>query len=138
MSDLTNAVERIGRAGSEDSRATQKLKDACIKLADYISDDVFDECITIPRERTDNSGRFEQYRVQEDSRGFRYLAMQVGSDGSYGEAFFTTSRNWMRDECLAFSRDVAKGLLDHIAAWLEQRASESESAAIAVDSATPK
>lgn len=128
MSELTNAIERVGRAGSENSRATAKLIAACQTLADHICDEVIGFCVDIPFETN-----YEKYCIQGTPK---YLSMQKSNDDGYG-SFFLPSCNWGREECLKFSHDVANGLLDHISHWLESRAKETEEAAIAVESALP-
>lgn len=131
MSDLTNAVERIGRAGNENSRASEKLRDACLTLANFISDTVIRFSVDIPH-RTETGKSFQKYRTQEDSLGMSWLAMAVDEESLYRNA-----NEWKREECMAFIRDVSDGLLDHIAGWLEARAAEADSAAYAVESAIP-
>lgn len=131
MNSLTSAVERIGRAGSENSRATEKLRGACKQLANYICDDVLGEReIEIPYKQG-----FEKYQVQAGSR-FAFLAMEITVE-NFG-SFFRSSHAWGREECLAFSRDVANGLLTHIAEWLENRTAEADAAAAAVEAVTPE
>lgn len=139
--DVINAVKRLERAGSENSRATKKLHEAVRTVADFICDQV-PRGVTLPR------GYFTQ-RVHSNIGGetFLYLgtlylgtgedeAVGIDTTGGYLHGDFNCPMpGQTRAGSLQFAKDVAEGLLDEIAVWLEQRASESDSATKTLEAA---
>lgn len=111
MSNVIDALKRLERWGSEDSKATQKLRDAASSLAAHIS-------TLVPSDT-------------ELPRG--YSARQYGNAASL-YLWEPDDNDWAsvahtRDNALDFAEDIATGLLDELAAWLEQRTGESDGAA---------
>jgi len=120
--EIINAVKRLERAGSENSRATQKLKDACKQLGEFIEKQV-PHNVRLPR----------NYIVKETSNS--YYLVKIKNAFAYGEEveyFGNTITDPYKEPsrllCLQFAKDIAEGLLDEIAEFLEKRKEESEEA----------
>jgi hypothetical protein len=122
---LIDDLNRLNRAGSEDSRTTQKLSSACRDLADHISDDVIGFPCELPR-RSASGTVFQQYSVVLDEVNNKWLAVYVEPDDGFYDGHNVICKHWGRDRNLAFAKDVANGLVSAISDWLEQRAAESE------------
>ncbi len=126
---IIDSLKRVERAGDENSRATQKMFDAVHAVADLIADDItkftWSRTFTI-------AGRTRTYAVVSG----RYLAIQEQDDYS-GNEHFVTDRNWDRTQALAFAADIADGLLDQIAEWLETRSENSLKAEAALRAVVP-
>ncbi len=109
MSDIINALKRLERAGSEDSRQTKKLVRSAETIGDYIA-------TFCPAEATgwDGEEGVDLPRGYCVSPTTGHLCCgnwpQVGAD---------------RVRALAFADDIASGWLDELSAWLEERARES-------------
>lgn len=128
MSDLINALKRLERAGDEHSRATTKLHAAVRKIAEFIED----QCpahVPLPR----------GYMVNEGER-YMYLTRDLGP-AKYPYSGESWERDWQfidrrqtRESSLQFAKDIAEGLLEEIAAFLEERTQEAEQAAVLLES----
>jgi hypothetical protein len=131
---LSDAIARLERAGSEHSRMTEKLRQAAIDTAEFIVKAVGREADDLPR----------SYTIQRNGSGGRYLFLH--KDGhmnaisapfayvnDYGQ--ITNDRNDGVDRNLAmiFAQDVATGLLDEVAIYLEKQAERMGKAAMALD-----
>jgi hypothetical protein len=134
---IINSLKRLERVGSESSKATEKLKDACIEMADYITSlsgiadrvaDIPDGLIELPR----------GYAVGWpgcDRRSDVYLYSAPNSN-HYGLRHAISSRDadlrgtlgLDRYIALKFAADIASGLLDEIADWLESRTKKDNEA----------
>ncbi len=147
---VIDALKRLERAGSENSRTTQKLRAASVVIADEIVKSVEAaqaESVELPRgyvvvDQYSNIGCFTQLRTPsmadgwEDSRretlnsdstapGEKYL------HGDFNKTFFVAGR----ESILQFAADIADGLLDEIAEFLEKRATENEAQAVVLEGA---
>ena len=122
---IISAVKRLERAGSENSRATQKLFEAAREVACFIEKQVPIR-VQLPR----------GYYVRQISSNVgveKFLSTEYGRliDGIDGYLHGDLHR-WIpgpdRATVLEFAKDIATGLLDEIADWLEARAAEAEQA----------
>lgn len=107
---ITNAVARLTRAGDENSRTTEKLREAAGELERLVADlpGVLD--LPLPR----------GYRITTTGRGLLELLDNTGCRcGANGD----------RVRFLMLASDVAEGWLDELAAMLEARAIEADRAA---------
>jgi len=144
---IINAVKRLERAGSEHSRATQKLFAAAAKVAAFIEERV-PVGVDLPRgyytrEVTTNSGsarflcRDIPIPVEGDDENEAHVAYVTryvdGLGGHVHGDFRTYVPDQDRETVLRFAEDIAGGLLDEIAAWLESRAVEAEKAASSME-----
>lgn len=131
-SNVVNAVNRLTRAGSEDSRATAKLHEAANAVALLIEQ----ECpvgVALPRgymvRRVRSNVGSETYLTWGDAR---YDGDEVWIDGTgrylHGD-FNAAIPDQTRAGSLMFAKDIADGLLDEIAALLEALAVEADRAA---------
>lgn len=122
MNHITNAVKRLERAGSENSRTTEKLHAAVCTVADFICNQVPTN-VTLPR----------GYLVQEtitDTGSSRFLYRLTGQKNEWGDDLIGIDTPGMtRAGSLQFAKDVAEGLLDEITEWLDIRSAESNDAA---------
>lgn len=126
---VINAVKRLERAGSENSRATQKLFEAAKIVADSIEENV-PAGVRLPRgyivRRVQSNLGSEKFLC----RGTDDLTVFVDGIGGYLHGDFQC---WIpaqnRKTVLDFAADIASGLLDEIAAWLEERATQANKAA---------
>lgn len=137
--DIINAVKRLERSGDENSKATKKLHEATRNVAQLIED----QCpvgVDLPRgyrviKRKSNVGSAHYLLAGADQYGD--AEYWIDGHGSYLHGDFGA---WIPDQTragsLKFARDVAEGLLDEIAEFLEKRKEESESAARALEAAT--
>jgi hypothetical protein len=136
-----DAVKRLERAGDENSKATKKLHQAAVTVAGIIED----QCpvnVALPR-------GYEVTRVKSNV-GYAYFLLLdrdqynegrywIDGQGSYLHGDFNS---WIpgqtRAGSLRFAKDVAEGLLDEIAEFLEQRKADSENAATVLERAAEK
>src|SRR5262245_30430730 len=136
MSNVINSVARLERAGAENSRATKKLHDAASQVADFICGRVPIN-VKLPRGykvvRVKSNVGSADFLVREsgDTDEFGYLVRQwIDGTGSFLHGdFHAEVPAQTRAGSLQFAKDVAEGLLDEIAAFLEKRAAESDAAA---------
>lgn len=142
---IINSLKRLERSGSESSRATEKLIKACKTVASAISDNNdFPSYRRMPRDYMIVEKGGDRYPVARfltilgsdiDEYGRPCIAAYLDGLGSYLYNDFTM---WIdaptRQAALQFAADIADGLLDEIADWLEARKSESESATEALES----
>jgi len=135
---IINSLKRLERAGNENSRATQKLFKAANDVAAFIEEAVPFEC-ELPR-----GYRIEKVRSNVGSASFLVKEGEFGCDyidgiGGYLHGDFHC---WIpeqkRSAILQFAEDIATGLLDEIAEFLEKRADKSLSAAEVLTDAIKK
>jgi hypothetical protein len=140
MSDLINALNRLERAGSESSRCTKKLHEAASTVADKICDSVRAAKavgVTLPR-----GYRVRNVKSNVGNRAF--LVAEPGTRDEWGNDdqlwidgtggylhgdFHAGIPEQTREGSLRFAKDVSEGLLNEIAAFLEDRAAENAMAA---------
>jgi hypothetical protein len=142
--DIINAVKRLERAGDENSKATKKLHQAAATIAELIEKTV-PVGIKLPR-------GYKVIRVRSN----------IGSDVFLGHDFRDNMytdwpETWIdgigrylhndfncnipaqtRAGSLKFAKDIAEGLLDEIAEFLEQRKAEADQATIVLEQAAEK
>lgn len=123
--DVINAVKRLKRAGDENSRATQKLRDAASTVAGTVEQFFADQGThCLPRDYCVNVGRYTYLLsppVADDDNimeSIRY-PLYPGSDNP------PTPRRVLLD----FAKDIANGWLDEVAVWLESRTKAADVAA---------
>jgi hypothetical protein len=132
---IINALKRLERAGKDNSRATQKLREAAIDVAQFVID-------STPR----------AFICKELARGYKVLGIESNVGKEYyfrvrGTGYDCTSRflciakghyqhgdfnAWVdaatREDVLSFAADVANGLLDEIATQFEAATVQDASA----------
>ena len=122
---VINALKRLERAGSEDSKATQKLCEAAAEVAEVIIKNV---PVGVPLPRS--------YEVVKRHSNISYELFLINSDGEYidgiGRYLHGDLQCWIpeqkRNVVLNFAQDIATGLLDEIADFIEQEAMKSNKA----------
>jgi len=118
---VIDALKRLERAGSENSRATQKLRESATLVGNKISYEMgLPRGIELPRGYTIlGVGEYNQ----------PYLHQSVGAGEWDGEPqFANVEEGASRDVLLRFAADIAEGWLDEVAAFLEERVRESDNA----------
>lgn len=145
---IINAIARLERAGSENSRATKKLNSAAITVADLIERTV-PVGVVLPR-------GYRVRKIKSNVGTALYLVRHAGTDKEAEQQFGVKIpfEDWIdgtggylhgdfnceipaqsRRGSLQFAQDVSEGLLDEIAEFLEQRAQESEQRALLLEQA---
>ena len=141
--DIINAVKRLERAGDENSKATKKLHEAAREVA-YKIEAVAPVGVLLPRgyrvERVkSNVGSDEFLTLRGDRDEYQrgeYHYYWIDGCGRYLHGdFHAEVPAQTRTGSLRFAKDVAEGLLDEIAEFLEQRKAESEKAAEVLENA---
>jgi hypothetical protein len=137
---IINAVKRLERAGSENSRTTQKLFGAARQVAELI-EDMVPAGEELPRgyyvkkvQSNIGYGLFLCYDelVENNLEITRYID---GIGGYLHGDFHCWIPGQDRDTVLQFAKDVATGFLDEIAEWLEKRAEENQKATEVLENA---
>lgn len=126
--DIINAVKRLERAGSESSRTTEKLFEAATKVAEIIEKQV-PVGVILPRGykvvRVKSNVSSEIFLAVVDSWNCECVTGYIDGIGRYLHGDFSC---WIpeqkRDIILQFAKDIANGLLDDIAEFLENRSKE--------------
>jgi hypothetical protein len=140
---IINSLKRLERAGSENSRATEKLFEAAREVASLIEEivptvavqglDVSEErSATLPRGYSVEVIFGNRYLVQG---GFDWITSGNWVDGTGTHNDRITIPKATRAGVLQFSADIAGGLLDEISAWLEARKGEAEKASEILENA---
>lgn len=154
---IINALKRLERAGSENSRATEKLHEAARIVASQIIT-VAPLYILLPRgywvrKMNSNIGseyflvkstsvKNPPYELGDDMRGpheWDLIDYWIDGTDSYLHGDFqcrVPGQN--REGSLRFAKDIADGLLDEIADFLEKRKAESEKNTQTLESAKGK
>jgi len=134
MSNIISAVKRLERAGSENSRTTQKLFEAARQVAELIKDMV-PAGARLPR------GYYVK-KVHSNVGSCSFLCRDFPGDypgeavtryvDGIGSHLHGDFHCWIpgqdRNTVLKFAEDIATGLLDEIAEWLEKRTAENQKA----------
>lgn len=143
---LIRALDRLERASGQHARVTEALHEAVARVADTI-ERLAPHGVVLPRgyivrdvESNIGSttllfrltGEYDEYDGEPveqciDYTGGRYLHGDFNADMS--------GRGQSRAASLQFSKDVAGGLLDEIAAFLEERTAKAAAATTALDQA---
>jgi len=149
---IINSLKRLERVGSETSRVTTKLKEACEDVAKKIFE------IARPFRKDHNPMEMRNYT-------FTRIWGEKGSDGKYISGLYIVENNadyfyrfdydnelceedidvdrylithagYMSRECaLEFAHAVANGLIDQVAIWVENKKLEAEEALKKIESA---
>lgn len=125
MSNIINALKRLERAGDENSRATEKLYEAAKKVAAFIEENV-PAAVELPR-------GYKAIYVSSNIGSAKFLVNETkerrvwidGIGGYLHEDYNCKIPAQTRTGVLDFAKDIAEGLLDEIALFLEKRAQES-------------
>lgn len=136
QTDLINALNRLERAGNENSRTTLKMREAAVKVADEIISN-FSGDLELPRgycaiRQYSGAGSFRQLR-NESHETLNSESKIPGEHYLHGD-YNRTWRNVGREGLQKFAADIAGGLLDEIAEFLEERAAQNEGAAAILES----
>jgi hypothetical protein len=143
---IIDSLKRLERAGSESSRVTAKLHEAAEQVANLICDQA-PVGVELPRgycvvDQRSNIGsstfltRRERAEDDEYGDGDGFVTIFVNGTGGYLHGdFHCPIPRQTRDGSLAFAADIAGGLLDEIAAFIEARNAEAERAVAALDDA---
>lgn len=132
---IINAVKRLERAGSENSKATQKLFEAALDVA-YLIEKTVPVNVQLPR-------GYKVIRRYSNSGSELFL---INSDGEYidgtGRYLHGDFNCWIpeqkREAILDFAADIADGLLDEIAEFIEQQARKANEAAELLENSKEK
>lgn len=126
MSNLIDSLKRLERAGAENSRTTEKLREAAVEVAIKIA-------VTVaPHDRTRvELPRGYEICAWEDEAGAAFGYLRPAESSDYFEAGATPSLA----SAQIFAADIASGLLDEIAAFLEERAAQNEQATATLEAA---
>jgi hypothetical protein len=139
---IINSLKRLERAGSENSRTTEKLREAAAEVANKIVEMVplslIDEegpkgaVVSLPRgyvieERTGNNASF-RYLTRDGDPLWESRYLDAKENHYQGGDFNCWIGAANRDDILRFSKDIATGLLNEIATWLEERTKANQSA----------
>ncbi len=128
-SSVISALKRLERAGSENSRATEKLIEAAGIVAEQIIAATPEPELQLPRGYHVEPLRVGERRGLFLSCGTQLVSSGVGYYPNPTGGFYIFIERTSREAALHFAADIASGLLDEIAAFLEQRAAEAASAA---------
>lgn len=119
MANVIDSLKRLERAGSESSRATEKLNTAAATLATHLAE-LLPERELLPRGYV--------VRLAGDIRILASNASSSWDNEDYEDERWLNGNERRRDWSLAFAADIADGLLDDLAGWLEVREAESATA----------
>lgn len=123
MADVIDAVKRLERAGSEHSRATEKLCEAAAKLAEHVN-------VIWPRE-----AEAYQSRGVQISQGTITVDYWTTDGDVFTERLHPHGVN-SRGAAMRLAELVADGLLTELADWIEQQVEDAEAAATTLETAT--
>jgi len=120
---LINSLKRLERVGSENSRCTEKLREAVREVADIICDQI--EVPAYPIELLDLPRNYQlTYRKT------------LCSPGGYQD--FQMDEKPDRIACLNFAHDVATGWLDEISDFIQARIEKEKKAVEKLETAKEK
>jgi hypothetical protein len=137
MSNVIDSLKRLERAGSEHSKTTEKLVAAARELSELIARQFLPpkgELIPVVNASLDSAEGWVRGRNIIDSHppGCRFVSYFAGQDEAGRPALWLQPWGWAvsqpiatRDTALAFSRDVADGILDLFCQRLEEMQAES-------------
>ncbi len=141
---IIDSLKRLERAGEENSRMTQKLKNAAQEVAKKIIEEV-PAGIELPRgykvtkciypdahNYIDPNDGWDWCLKTKKSSGYtmddRWYVFGVNQKGHTSSPNYEGLEPANRETCLQFAKDISEGLLDEIAEVLEKRAEESKKA----------
>lgn len=120
MSDIIDSLKRLERVGSENSKTTQKLIDAARELASLITQ----QC-GLPNFPDSENIILNEDRLEPFAKFQYFVANGRLVNGKRSTERHNAYVDETRDDALAFSKDVANGLLDYIVRVIEERQAES-------------
>jgi len=134
---IINSLKRLERVGSETSRVTEKLKEACNGVAIKIVEQLESYCedVTSP-----TPGEFREITIPENYRMIKIdtedttrwtlivPSQDVWEDHPYGRSLAYYTGDITRQDALRFSKAISEGLLEKIADWLEGKKAIAEKA----------
>lgn len=141
---IIDDLKRLERVGSESSKATKKLREACVNVSEKILEQIEDLPVgtNLPRNyrKVARKGRFGGQLITRhflayvsDNNEYGIEAETIvngGVEKGYYVADDVMNGNWIQKTprwlCLQFSRDVATGLLKDISEFLEKRTKEDQ------------
>jgi hypothetical protein len=126
---IIDSLKRLERAGSENSRATEKLRSAASDVAaaiEAISHDFRD--VPLPRGYVVETYQGAPYLMSREQNDDDYYSVRYAFFGRRGE-------DPTRAAILEFAADIADGWLDELAEFLESRQVESNKAAEILEAA---
>ncbi len=132
MADVISALKRLERAGSEDSRQTEKLCRAADTLADHITATLS----SIEAEITHPDVGVDLPRGWVFALATRRLVAPRYQEERGDTAVGSEEAN--RYGAMQLAEAVATGWLDELAAWLETRTAEASQAETALRDARPQ
>jgi hypothetical protein len=126
--DVINALKRLERAGDAHSKATEKLIDAAKTLGETL-ENILPVGVDLPR-------GYKVIRVSVNVGSAVFLVREDYDEKDWitglGAYLFDDFNAWIpdcsRQAALRFAEDVAEGLLDEFALFLEERAAKDEGA----------
>jgi len=134
---IINSLKRLERVGSETSRVTEKLKEACNEVAIKIVEQLKSYCedVTSPM-----PGEFREIKLPEnysmikidteDTTRWTLIvpSQDVWEDHPYNRSLAYCTGDITRHDALRFSKAISEGLLEKIADWLEGKKAIAEKA----------
>lgn len=120
---LITALQNLEKASLEQKITRKRLEEAAFVVADYIAEKVGFPA-KLPR----------GYELERCGMGaYHYLLLKkngvyIAKEGTFLHGIYYCPRP-PKDVLLQFAQDIANGLIDEIAKWLEARATETHSAA---------
>ena len=128
---IINSLKRLERLGDENSRLTQKARKAANEVEKMIVD-IMPLNVSLP----------EDYRLVSHNDGY-YLCYEIddedGGDVNYwiGSCCYPAIKIYdgSRNTILKFSKDLANGLLEKFADFMEKRNAETENASTVIEKA---
>ncbi len=134
MASIIDSLKRLERAGSEHSRATEKLHTAARDVARLVKE-LVPVGVILPR-------GYEVRRIHSNVGSDLFLVAGgywVDGCGGYLHGDFRCPiPPQTREASLRFAEDIATGWLDELAEWLEQRAAEDEAATATLQAAAER
>jgi hypothetical protein len=141
--NVINALKRLERAGAEDSRTTEKLRESARSLASEI-EGMVPHGVKLPRgyrviSRTCHGGASYDFLVKDyHTETEEYIDSGSNFDYYLNGDFDVTIPGQTRKGVLQFAADIATGWLDEVAAFLEERAKKATEATATLTEAAAK
>jgi hypothetical protein len=126
--NIINSLKRLERAGSEQSRTTEKLIEAARALSEHVVEH-------LPNDVQLGANVYGDEMVE------RLLPRNIAIDRQCQLAYWDhmigryVAVDSSREKALRFAHDIATGWLDELAEWLEKRAAEDATATATIEQA---
>lgn len=127
--NIINSLKRLERAGSEQSRTTEKLREAARVLGEHVVSQ-------LPADVQLGANVYGYYEEVD-----RMLPRNIVIDRQCQLAYWDhiigryVAVDSSREMALRFAHDIADGWLNELAAWLEERAAEDAAATQTIEQA---